>query len=730
MINSNMDKKRFFSGMLFLLPIFLFIQATLALNSRTSQQESQSISEEKTSLLRFLGLIPSSESLDYVQNKTQFQMHTLLTEQRHPKTWNLRDRIDQDTEAGLQMIFSVDEDIVTRLQSLGREKDLLEQAVQSIEEAILSGKKIYIFGSGSSGCFAKQIESAFWRPFWTGIKQRKKIWSKVRLSVGDSIEERLIGEMPGGDQSLVNSPEEFEDLSTFGHLHLQDHKIEQGDIVLCITESGETPSVIRTILSALDQWKDKDLYSVEQTRKKLYFIYNNPAETLRNFEHSREVLDEPGISKINLSTGPQAIAGSTGMQAATINSFVLGHIIQIAIDRSLRRSLSKKEMAKLGFNESFAVEEVLEDFSDILKQVKRKIPALAKWTEIEADTYRNGHHSTFLAQNALMTVLADIRERSRAFHVPSLDTVKEQERKCWTQIWTPRTSPEDVWKFLLGRPFHGLASSSIKNPPANETDGPHHDQDAIRRVIKSGDNFQSLYDLSFADFNLQKRGPMEGDMGVLIGTDSEALQMKDKKSDFLKFLALFQDKEARIGLLFVIDKPEKKFAKVIQKIPGFDPEGKDVQVIIPVDIRNDPLGLNQLIALKIILNAHSAAVMARMGKVIGNTPADLSLHNLKNIGRATYLVQSHVNDVLQRPQWVKLYGVKKPISYGEANAVLYEALTFMENKGGMVDGETEVALSVIRVLESLRLNKPFSFHEAFQVVRGKGLHHYLKNVTP
>jgi N-acetylmuramic acid 6-phosphate etherase len=729
MTNNNMDKKRFFPVMLSFLLLFHFMQASFALYARASQQESQPVPEEKTSLLRFLGLFPSSESIDYMQNKTQYQVHTLLTEQRHPKTWNLCDRIDQDGEAGLQMLFAVDEDIDTRLRSFGGGRGMLEQLAQSIEEAILSGQKIYIFGSGSSGCFAKQTE-AVWRPFWRDLKQKKKIWSKVSPSVGNSIEERLIGEMPGGDPGLMSPRGELEDLSILGHLHLQDHRIERGDVVLCITESGETRSITHTILSALDQWKDKNSYPVEQARKKLYFIYNNPDETLQNFEHSRKVLDEPGISKINLFTGPQAIAGSTGMQAVTINGFVLGHMVQIAVDRSLRRSLSKKEMAKLGFNEPPDVKDVLENFTSILKQVKKKIPALAKWTELEADTYRSGHHSTYLGQRASMTILTNIMERSKTFDVTSLDTVEEQERKCWTQVWTPSVNLEDAWTFLLGRPFNGLASSLIKNPSANEIDGPHHDQDAIRRLIKSGNKFQSLYDLSFGEFNLQNRGPREGDMGVFVGTGSEVNQLKDKKSHLFKFLALFLKNEARASLLFATDESEKKIAKMIRKIPGFDPEGKDVSVIIPISIRNDPLGLNQLIALKIVLNAHSAAVMARMGKVIGNTATNISLHDLKNIDRATYLIQSHVNDVLSRPHWVKLYGVQKPISYGEANAVLYEALSFTENKRGRIDGEAEVALSVIRILESLRLKKPFSLEETFDVVQNKDLNHYLKTITP
>jgi len=58
-------------------------------------------------------------------------------------------------------------------------------------------------------------------------------------------------------------------------------------------------------------------------------------------------------------------------------------------------------------------------------------------------------------------------------------------------------------------------------------------------------------------------------------------------------------------------------------------------------------------ALKMALNAHSTAVMAKLGRVIGNTMTNVSPSNLKLIGRATYLIQSHVNDSLKKPGWIK-----------------------------------------------------------------------------
>jgi hypothetical protein len=121
--------------------------------------------------------------------------------------------------------------------------------------------------------------------------------------------------------------------------------------------------------------------------------------------------------------------------------------------------------------------------------------------------------------------------------------------------------------------------------------------------------------------------------------------------------------------------------------------------------------------------------MARLGKVIGNTMTNVSPSNLKLIGRATFLIQSHVNDVLARPDWVKERGHRTPISYGEANAVLFDAIAFLKGKTDTAGQTAEVALSIIRILESLREGRGLTNGEALAIVQSKGLAAYLGGVT-
>jgi len=277
----------------------LFILAFLipAYSQQTEKKEPEK--EKITSLLSLLEIVPSEESIDYVQNKTQFQLHTLLTEQRHPETWNLSEVVREDCTAGLEMLFKVDQDIVDKLDQLCQNPDTLETAVEAVKTAILSGNKIYIYGCGATGRLAKQMESTFWRPFWQKTKNQNRIWEKLKNHLKDDIEERLIGEMTGGDRALISSLEGFEDLQLIGELQLKEHKVKKGDVVvICVTEGGETSSVIGTILSALDQWKQSSGYTPEKSKNKLFFIYNNPDDRLMPFTRSRKVLTEKGITKI------------------------------------------------------------------------------------------------------------------------------------------------------------------------------------------------------------------------------------------------------------------------------------------------------------------------------------------------------------------------------------------------------------------------------------------------
>jgi N-acetylmuramic acid 6-phosphate etherase len=678
-------------------------------------------------LLKLLGIEASAESIDYVRNKTQFQLHGLLTEQRHPKTWNLSERIAGDTAAGLRMLFAVDEDITARLEGLAADPRAVERAAAAASDAILSGRKIYVYGCGATGRLAKQMESALWRPFWRKVKASEKVWAKAKRAVPEDIENRLIGEMTGGDRALISSLEGFEDLQLIGRLQLADRGVVRGDVVICVTEGGETSSVIGTILAARELWKSGEGDDPAGSRASLYFVYNNPDEKLLPFERSRAVIEEPGITKINLTTGPQAITGSTRMQAATIETYVIGTILEEAARRILARALPEKGLAKIGFTAGSGVAARLRGFAGILNSVKASVPALAPFTDMEAAAGGGGRFSTYFAGKGLVTVFIDSAERSPTFRLFPLDTVKEGRRKCWIQVWTEAPDGPSAWHAFLGRPFRGLDPAIYEKPFEDGIEDPWLRSAALESLKKAGDGQADLYDFSLSNFNLKNRAPGKGDIAAAVCLSPEESELRKPDSGFRRVLGLAAAAGAGVAVVAVTDLGERELAGLESGLrKDLGPAAGTVRVVpVRIGTSGDPFGLGPQVAAKILLNAHSTAVMAKLGRVVGNTMTNVSPSNLKLIGRATYLIQSHVNDAINRPEWIRSQGRRKPISYGEANAVLFDAIAYLKDRRDMAGQTAEVALSIVRILESFKQKRGVSSDEALAILQKTGLAAYL-----
>jgi N-acetylmuramic acid 6-phosphate etherase len=688
--------------------------------------------DAKAGLLKLLGIEPSAESVDYVRTKTPFQLHTLLTEQRHPRTWHLGERVREDTLAGLKMLSSVDDDIRAKMDDLAASPEALEQATRAVEEAVRTGRKIYVYGCGATGRLAKQMESTFWRPFWRRVKADRPVWRKLEGRIPEGIEENLIGEMTGADRALISSLEGFEDLQLIGRLQLRDRGVERGDVVICVTEGGETSSVIGTILAALDQWKGEPGYDPAASRKDLYFIYNNPDDRLLPFERSRSVLTEPGITKINLTTGPQAITGSTRMQATTIETYVVAAIVETAVERALGAVLSGRDLARLGFDEGGGggVAAKLREFGGVLDAARAALPDLAKLTDAEAAAYASGRFSTYYAEKGLITVFIDSTERSPTFRLYPLDTVREPRRKCWIQVWTKAATPAEAWQAFLGRPFRGLGTDLYKGPFETQVPDPYLRRAALESLKKAGNDQADLYDFSLSKANRGERGPKEGDVCVLVAMTPEEDDLERADSSFDEVLRLAGEGGADAAVVVVTDRTPKAFTRLEELLRSRWAGSGGRLIFVPVYVRaaGDPFGIRQQMAAKMLLNAHSTAVMAKLGKVVGNTMTNVSPSNLKLIGRATFLIQSHVNDVLGRPEWVLANGARPPVSYGEANAVLYDSIAYLRDRPAEAGQTAEVALSIIRILESLRQKRGLAPGEALEIVTNVGLSAYLSGI--
>jgi N-acetylmuramic acid 6-phosphate etherase len=681
------------------------------------------VHRRKNNLLSLLKMRPLPQSVNYVRNKKQFQLHTLLTEQRHPRTWNLSLTVKDDVEKGWEQILSVDQDISKTFHHLAKNTALLDRAVQSVIRAIRERKKIFIYGCGSTGRLAKQMESALWRPFWKKIK-KSALWNRLRTSLPDGIEDHLIGEMTGGDRALISALEGFEDLQIVGRLQLQDRVVERDDVVFCITEGGETSSVIGAILAAYEQYGDFSENKINEAKNHLFFIYNNPDDVLKPFDRSRAVIENPAITKINLATGPQAIAGSTRMQAATAETFVMGIILEFGIRTILKDRLSNEELMQFGFNTEIDMSDRLLSFDRLRKYLSRASKDLAKLTRLESETYRRGNLAIYFASKALLTVFIDCAERSPTFHLYPLDTVQGKKRKCWLQVWTEGKDYKQAWRNLLGRNFRGLEESFYKPHFLNQIDDNYLKEAALNSLILAGGDQEKLYDFSFSEENIHKRGLQDDDLAVMVCLDEEIEQLFTAGSSFHRLINLCKRTNARLALVLVSDKNFHEIENIISRLPLME---QDIVIHIFMEGKGDPLNCNRQVLLKVLLNSHSTAVMARLGKVVGNTMTHVIPSNLKLIGRATHLIMTHVNDTLSQEEWNRKHGKADPLTYQQANAVLFEAMDLVDKWGVQI---SEVELSIIRVLESLRTQTFKSWEDALSILEAQGLENYLKKHNP
>ncbi|MHB8056091.1 MAG: hypothetical protein ACYDH3_12680, partial [Candidatus Aminicenantales bacterium] len=377
---------------------------------------------------------------------------------------------------------------------------------------------------------------------------------------------------------------------------------------------------------------------------------------------------------------------------------------------------------------AMTLEDRLAAFAPILSEIRRKAGEIARLTDLEARAYSANRYSTYFAREGLITVFIDSTERSPTFRLVPLDTVREPKRKCWIQVWTDAPDAASAWKAFLGRPFRGLDPVLYRKSFETEIDDPYLRDKALQSLSRAGNDQAALYDFSFGGTNAADRAPKKGDLAVLALIGPEVGESRDRQSPFSRFAEMAAGGGAVLGVVSVLDRAEEsKATKPPLSVPAPDGTltGPQVDIRLIVSNKNDPMRILQQMALKMVLNAHSTAVMAKLGKVVGNTMTNVSPSNLKLVGRATYLIQLHVNDVLGRVDWVRQFGARRPISYEEANAVLFESIAFMRDRPQDGAISAEVALSIVRILESLRQKRGISLEEALALVQRKGLPGYL-----
>ncbi len=533
---------------------------------------------------------PEQRAHAFLTEEQAFRLGDLVTESFHPKTLTLSQTLQADLNAGILMLQSVDQDIADHLDRLF-DQEGLARLVACLAKAIKEGHRVFFTGCGATGRLSILLEAA-WRRFFQEVGRSHPHLDQFLAPLEDC----CISVMAGGDFALIKSVEGFEDFPTFGRHQLREAGVQHDDVVVAITEGGETPFVIGTAWEGL------------AAGAQVFFVYNNPTDVLRgHVERSREVIEEPRISKLDLSTGPMAVTGSTRMQAVTTELLVVGAALEQALIQALGDHLASLHLTPVPthiYKDRFR--RLLADLS-----TPQAVGTIAKAVVFEEALYRRAGRVTYAADGALLDVLTDTTERSPTFMVPPFRRHSDIEAPIsWGFVKNPARTTPQTWAYLLRREPRGLTWTwadyqRLAAPPRLQANPPRLDNTEIHRFLIGNEPDPS-----------RTNGP---DSTLAMIGFSEEME------------TLCKSALQRFGPAF------HKTAALSIGAP-FSPTGIDVAFLCPCEIADSPLRIWRHLAVKLVLNTLSTATMARMGRVLGNAMVWVSPCNKKLIDRGCRLI--------------------------------------------------------------------------------------------
>jgi N-acetylmuramic acid 6-phosphate etherase len=222
------------------------------------------------------------------------------TEERNPRT------LDIDTLPTLDVLALINAEDERVPLAVAAVLPQLAIVVDRAVDALRGGHRIHYFGAGSSGR--------------VGVQDAAELMPTFALEPN-----RVVAHHAGGQQALLTALEDVEDDADAGWADAAG--VEAGDVVVGLAASGRTPYV----LSALTRSRAAGAFAV--------LVSANP-----DAPAGRDV-----DVHLGLDTGPEVIAGSTRMKAATAQKLVL-HSLSTAVMVRLGRTYSNLMVGMVATN--------------------------------------------------------------------------------------------------------------------------------------------------------------------------------------------------------------------------------------------------------------------------------------------------------------------------------------------------------------------------------------------
>ena len=586
-------------------------------------------------------------SEEFLKIAGQFKLGALVTESSHPVTANLSEVAKQDIAAALKLLFEVDDDVVRKFREFvgsGR----ADQIKESVLRVVKNGGRIFFTGCGATGRLSILLDSV-WRDFWQ--QQRRGKLFPVK-----DYETRTFSVMAGGDFALIKSVEGFEDFTAFGRKQIRDLGVSDKDVVFAITEGGETSFVIGTAWAGVD------------AGAKVYFVYNNPNDVLcQTVRRSREVIEDPRIEKINLTTGPMAIMGSTRMQATSIQLIVLLTILEMVVRDLL--DLGSVDVPGQSLKS-------LAELHTILKSPEL-LAQLTQLVALEESVYRSRHKNNYFARQLGIDVLTDTTERSPTYCTPPFRKFDDATAaESWTFLFLPEAETPAAWRNILKREPRCVEWSQGEVRELVGEERFSRTRETLEKI-----NRAELMKFKIGLDGLPQRVLKKGDSVVAVVSRMEKASLLAANGFYRTQFEAAQKAGAQTGLIHF--GTEYSISQIRAAIAVANPGCVSVFVPLPeTDLLLD--GVKRT-GLKLLLNALSTCTMVRLGRVMGNSMIWVVPSNLKLIDRATrYIVQ--------------ITG----LNYEAANQMLFEVIEYVEPRMKSDRAYPPVVgVAVLRVKENL-----------------------------
>jgi N-acetylmuramic acid 6-phosphate etherase len=595
-----------------------------------------------------VSLFSQQRSAEFLKISGQFKLGSLVTESPHPVTANLSTVVQKNISAGLKQLFQADQDVLRRYEDMVKGQKMT-QIGGLLAKTIREGGRIFFTGCGSTGRLSILLDS-IWRDFW----QQQKLKQRENA---DDFENRTFSVMAGGDYALIKSVEGFEDYTAFGRKQMTDLAVSSRDVVFAITEGGETSFVIGTAWAAIE------------AGAAVYFVYNNPDDILcQTVERSRQVIQDERIEKINLTTGPMSITGSTRMQATSIQLAVMITILETTV-----RDL-------LGVPSATVPEQVEKSLGILFASLNTPavLDSLSEIVALEEGVYRSGHKNNYFADALAVDVLTDTTERSPTFCTPAFRKFDDTNASpSWAFLFVPQPETSAAWRHIFKRAPRCIEWSDAEVNSLATAENAARSRDIIRMIKGTELNrFRTGLD------GLPDRLPGPGDatIAVVSGLEMESL-LRDGGFFQTQLAAAYQAGAQTGAILFGSDDMRGCLTAIAQKYAHLN----STLVFVPgpkTDLLLD--GVTRL-AAKLVMNAISTCTMVRLGRVLGNYMIWVVPSNLKLIDRSTRYIQ-------------QLTG----LDYEGANALLFEIIEYIEPRMKADQAYPPVVgMAVLRARENL-----------------------------